>query len=249
MRPGSGGDHGGVVGAKGKGGEGDGEPAAGGLGGEAAAEFGVGGDAAGDEDGAGACAFRGGEGLLEEAADDRVLEAADEVEEVLREVALGAERRDEFWGGAGGVGDVLATSLRGGKEVVGLEMAEDGCLDAGEGEVEGACRMGGDFVLWAHLLGRARPDRREAEGDGARVAQGSEGVDPGAAWVGKTEKLRDLVEGFAGGVVHGAAEGLVGESVRVGEAVGAVEVRVAAGDDESDEGCGGGGGGSFPGGK
>ena len=53
-------------------------------------------------------------------------------------------------------------------------------------------------------------DLREGEGDGARVAVGGEGVDPGAAGVAEAEELGDLVVGFAGGVVDGAADVAVG---------------------------------------
>ncbi len=48
-------------------------------------------------------------------------------------------------------------------------------------------------------------DLGEGEGDGAGVAAGGEGVEPGAAGVAEAEELGDLVEGFAGGVVYGAA--------------------------------------------
>ncbi len=79
-------------------------------------------------------------------------------------------------------------------------------------------------------------DGGEAEGNGEGVAEGGEGVDPGAAGVGETEEFGDLVEGLAGGVVDGAAKGLVEEGGGGGVAVRAVEVGVAAGDDEGDEG-------------
>ena len=48
------------------------------------------------------------------------------------------------------------------------------------------------------------------------LAEGGEGIDPGAAGVGQAEEFGDFVEGFAGGVVHGAAEGLVDEGFGVG---------------------------------
>jgi hypothetical protein len=57
-----------------------------------------------------------------------------------------------------------------------------------------------------------------------------QGVDPGTAGVAETEELGDLVVGFAGGVVEGAADEGVGPRT-VGWA-GQVKVGVAAGDDQ-----------------
>ena len=99
-RPGSGGDHGGVVSGKGQRGERDDEMrvaglrsnrrsfdslrplrmtkllvAAGGIGSEAGAEFAVGGYSTCNEDAADAEGFGGGEGLFEQVADNGVLEA------------------------------------------------------------------------------------------------------------------------------------------------------------------------------
>ena len=59
---------------------------------------------------------------------------------------------------------------------------------------------------------------------------GGEGVDPGASGIAEAEELGDLVEGFAGGVVDGAADKGVGPGA-VGGA-GKIEVGVAAGDDQ-----------------
>ncbi len=223
--PGGGRDHGGVVGGQGEGGEGDGERALVGFGGEAAAELGVGGDSAGDEDGAGAEVLGRGKGLLEEVADDGVLEAGEEVEGLWVEGPVGDEASDVIGGRAEGVGDGAA-SFDGGLHAVGLRVAEDGGLDAAEGEVE--VRAGGGIRV-------AVLDRREGEGDGAWVAVRSEAVDPGAAGVAETEELGDLVEGFAGGVVDGAADVAVVPGASLPCLSGEVEVGVAAGDDEGEE--------------
>ena len=79
----------------------------------------------------------------------------------------------------------------------------------------------------------------EVEGDGAGVAVGGEGVDPGAAGVAETEELGDFVVGFAGCVVDGAAYVLVlprsAGSLLLVWVLGEVEVGVSAGDDEGEE--------------
>jgi hypothetical protein len=66
------------------------------------------------------------------------------------------------------------------------------------------------------------------------VAVEGEGVDPGPSGVTEAEELGDLVEGFAGSVVEGAAD----EGVAPGVVCGASEkkVSVAAGDDQSQGG-------------
>ena len=71
-------------------------------------------------------------------------------------------------------------------------------------------------VRWAEfgLVGGVRLlgagfDLAEGEGDGAGVAVGGEGVDPGASGVAEAEEFGYFVEGFAGGVVYGAAYVLV----------------------------------------
>ena len=80
-------------------------------------------------------------------------------------------------------------------------------------------------------------DLREGKGYRPGVAVGGEGVDPGAAGVAETEELGYLVEGFAGGVVDGVAYvAVVPPGVRV---FGQIEVGVAAGDDQGEEGAGG----------
>jgi hypothetical protein len=119
----------------------------------------------------------------------------------------------------------------GGLHGVGLDVAEDGGFDAAEGEVEGGSRGGGVAAL----------DGLEAELDGAGITVGGERIHPGAPGVAEAEELGDLVVGFAGGVVDGAAyvaiaKGRVGGVgglffVRLGE----IEVGVAAGDDEGEQ--------------
>ncbi len=219
--PGGGGDHGGVVGGEGEGWEGDGEAAAGGFGGETAAEFGVGGDATGDDEAAGSEGLGGGEGLAEEVADDGVLEGGDEVE------GLGVEEGEGFGGGGfeGGVGgEGEAAGFDGLGHLIRLGIAEDGRFDSAEGEVVAGGGGGG-----------AGFDVAEVEGDGAGVAVGGEGVDPGASGVAEAEEFGDLVEGFSSGVVYGAAYVAVvpgGFPALLGE----VEVGVSAGDDEGEEG-------------
>jgi hypothetical protein len=181
--PGGGGDHGGVVSGESEGGEADAEAEAGGFGGEAGAEFAIGGDAAGDEDAARAKGFGGEEGLLHEVADDGVLKAGDEVEGLRLHVAEGVfdggptagaascvgglpgpERRGtwgtrSFWG-AGGVGageEGVAAGFGFGAEVVELDVAEDGGLDAGEGEEETGIEVGDGRGAGALVRGAAPP--------------------------------------------------------------------------------------------
>jgi len=133
--PGCSGDHGGIVGREGEGWKGHGKLAAVCLSGEAATELGVGGDTAADENGAGVEVPGGGEGLLEEVADDGMLEAGEEVEGLGIEEAVGDEVRDGLGGGRERVCDRTAL-LDGGLHVVGLGVAEDAGFYAGEGEVE-----------------------------------------------------------------------------------------------------------------
>src|SRR5256885_7029186 len=95
----------------------------------------------------------------------------------------------------------------------GFDVAEDGGLDAAEGEVEvRAFAAGwGLFVRRSTAIAMdARLDLAEGEGDGAGVAVGGEGVDPGTAGVAEAEELGDLVEGFAGGIVDRAAYVAIG---------------------------------------
>ena len=140
--------------------------------------------------------------------------------------------------GVGQLGERGAAAVDGWLHAVGLDVAEDGGLDAAEGEVEGGAGVLGVAGL---LVGqrdagavRARLDRVELEGHGAGVAVGREGVDPGATGVAEAEQLGDLVVGLAGGVVDGAADVLVAPGA-CGALRGEVEVGVAAGDDEGEQ--------------
>ena len=128
-----------------------------------------------------------------------------------------------------GVGDGL---LEGGAEVgdvgsgeaglggdEGVAGAADGGLQAGEGEVAA-------FAV----------EEGAGEGEAVGVARARLALDGGAAGLGEAEELRDLVEGFAGGVVDGAAEAAEGVGGGDGE-----ELAVAAGDEEEEVGEGDGG--------
>jgi hypothetical protein len=154
--------------------------------------------------------FGCGEGLALEVADYGVLEGGDEIEGLLiAEFCYGGG-----FGGDGGIGgDCGATGFYGRAEMVGFDVTEDGGFDAAEGEVEvRAFASGwGFFVCGSGAVAMdAWLDLAEGEGDGARVAVGGEGVDPGASGVAEAEKLGDLVVGFAGGVVDSAAYVAVG---------------------------------------
>jgi len=269
--PGGGADHGGVVSGQGQGREGYADVAAGGFSGEAGAEFAVGCHSAGDEDAADAEGFGGGEGLLHEVADDRVLEAGDEVEG-----GLGTEGEGFCFGGGGSGGcgrnsrsfdsppqrrrpvagdpgslrslrmTVICREEAGGAgvglfaEVVELDVAEDGGLDAGEGEEEMGVEVGDGGGEGGLGAGRAAGemelglDLRKGEGDGEGVAVAGEGVNPGASGITEAEELGDLVVGFAGSVVDGAADEGVGPCAVGG--TGEKEVGVAAGDDQGEGG-------------
>ena len=66
---------------------------------------------------------------------------------------------------------------------------------------------------------------------------GGEGVDPGAAGVAEAEEFGDLVVGFAGGVVYGAAYVAVGPGAVASLLLsGQIEMGVAAGDYQGEEG-------------
>ena len=69
------------------------------------------------------------------------------------------------------------------------------------------------------------------------IAVLGERVDPGASGIAEAEKLGDLVIGFAGGVVDGAADECVvpGAVGRARE----IEMSVAAGDDQGESWFGG----------
>ena len=77
-------------------------------------------------------------------------------------------------------------------------------------------------------------DLCERKRHGVRVAVWSERVDPWAAGIAEAEKLSDFVEGFACGVIDGAANEGVGPCA-LGRAR-EKEVGVAAGDDEGEGG-------------
>jgi len=241
--PGSGGDHGGVVSGEREGGEGDAEAAALSLRSEAGTKLAVGGDSAGDEDAGGAEGFGGGEGLLDEVADNGVLEAGDEVEGLG--IALG-ERVFYGWlrGSIGTDEEGLAAGLSLRAEVVKLDVAQDGGLDTGEREEEVRIKAGdgrgfgglgarrgsltGQVSFWFELC--------KCEWDGVGIAVECESVDPGTTGVAEAEKLGDFVVGFAGGVVNGAAdEGVVPGAVG---GTGEIKMGVAAGDDEGQGGVG-----------
>jgi hypothetical protein len=82
--PGSGSDHGRIIGRKSQRRKGDAQASAGGFGTESGTEFSVGGHSAGDENAARAQGFGGCEGLLHQITDHCVLEAGDEVKGLLR---------------------------------------------------------------------------------------------------------------------------------------------------------------------
>ena len=195
--------------------------AAGGFGGEAGAEFAIGGDAAGDQDGAGSEGLGGGEGLADEVADYGGLKGGYEVEGLRV-----AEGKGFCWLEVRGVEECGAAGFDSCGHGVGLDVAEDAGLDAAEGEVE-AGGVRGRFVAGA--------DGAEVEGGGRGVAVGGEGVEPRAAGIAEAEELGYFVEGFSGGVVDGAAYVAVAPGAGRG-GVGEVEVGVAAGDYEGEEG-------------
>ena len=123
-------------------------------------------------------------------------------------------------------------------QAVQLDVAQHGGLDSRKREEEvrvearnGRCLCGlGARGVAAEV--NLCLDLREGEGDGLRVAEFREGIDPGAAGITEAEKFGHFVEGFAGGVVDGAAD----ESVRPSAVCWAreKEVGVAAGDDEGE---------------
>ena len=86
----------------------------------------------------------------------------------------------------------------------------------------GARGLTGEVDLWFDL--------REGEGHGAGIAESGERVDPRAAGVAEAEEFGDLVEGFAGGIVDGAADERV--APRRVDGAGEIEMGVTAGDDE-----------------
>ena len=210
LGPGSGGDHGSVVGGEGERGKGDGEAAAVGFGLEAAAKFAVGGYSTGDDDAASAERFRGSEGLALEIANDSVLEGSDEVEGLL---VAELSYSFVFWSEIRVNREVESAGFDALSHVVSFDVAENGGLDAAKGEVEvrafGAA--GGFFVGGGGAVAvDAGLDLTEGEGDCSRVAVRCEGVDPGATGVAEAEKLGYLVVGFPSSVVDRAAYVAVG---------------------------------------
>ena len=94
--------------------------------------------------------------------------------------------------------------------------------DGGRAGSLGAGRFAGQMELGLDL--------REGEGYRAGIAMKGQGIDPGTAGVAQAEQLGHLVEGFAGGVVQGAADERSMSTSR--GLAGQVKVSVAAGDDQ-----------------
>ena len=144
-----------------------------------------------------------------------MLEAGDEVEGEL--VGVGEGVLDGGVGrcvGAGEEGFAAGFGFR--AEVVELDVAEYGSLDSRKGKEEVGVEVGdggsGGGLGAGRFAGEVELcfDLGEGEGDGVGVAVLGEGVDPGTSGIAKSEELGDLVIGFAGGVVEGAAdEGVV----------------------------------------
>ena len=120
-------------------------------------------------------------------------------------------------------------------EAVEFDVAENGGLDARKRKEEAGIEVGdggGTGGLGARRLAGQMElglDLRKREGHGERVTELGEGVDPGASGIAEAEQLGDLVVGFTGGVVEGAADERVGPGAVSGAAE--IEVCVTAGDD------------------
>ncbi len=210
--------------------------------GEACAQFTVGGDAPSDEDAISAEGFLCIEGLAEQVADDGVLKAGDQVESLR--VGCGQCILDGWFGRSIGAGEEgFATSFSLGAQVVEFDVAKDGCFDAGEREEKARVEVGdrdGFRGLGAGRLSaevRFGFDLRERKWDSARVAVLRKRVDPRPAGIAEPEQLGDLVVGFAGGIIDGAADERIGPCAvcRTGE----VEMSVSAGNDEGQRGVAG----------
>src|SRR5216684_7104657 len=167
-------------------------------------------------------------------ADDGVLEGGDQVEGLLVAklgcVLLG----DRRIGGERGAAGFDARA-----EMVGFDVTQDCRLNAAEGKVKVRALAAG----WGLLVCRCTAvsidawfDLAEGKGDGAGVAFGGEGVDPGAAGIAEAEELCDLVVGLAGGVVDGATYIAIGPGTVVSLLFCEIEVSVATGDDEGEDG-------------
>ena len=125
-------------------------------------------------------------------------------------------------------------------EAVEFDVAENGGLDARKRKEEAGIEVGdggGTGGLGARgLAGQMELglNPRKRERDGERVAELGEAVDPGASGIAEAEQLGDLVVGFTGGVVEGAADERVGPGAVGGAAE--IEVSMAAGDDQGQGG-------------
>ena len=206
------GDHDGVVGGVTRLGEvdGEGELATGGFRAQAC----IASDAASDDHGAGVDGRSGADGAAEQVVDDRLLKAGEEVERLL-----GRDGEPFVDRGVGRVQAESAALLDFGGEVAGLGPIEDGGFPAGEAVVLGIAFGAG---------------RGEVAGEGEGVAVGGELIDDGSAGVGEAEELGDLVIGFTGGIVAGAAEEAI-----VPAFVHFEQMRMAAADDQREHGEGG----------
>ena len=118
-----------------------------------------------------------------------------------------------------------------------FDVAQHGGLDSRKRKQEAGVELrygGGAGGLGARRLAGQMElglDLREGERHGARVAVEGEGVNPGASGVAEAEQLGNLVEGFAGGVVEGAADERISPCAvcRTAE----IKMCVSAGDDQS----------------
>jgi hypothetical protein len=161
-------------------------PGAGDHGGVVGAELGV-------RDGDGGAVEAGGEGGAEATVARDPAHDGEAVEAVGLEGALGLADEDVYTGfleaGAKVGGDAVVGEDGGGAAEL-LDLAGEGGLEAGEGEVAVVA-----------------VEERAWEGEGLRVALLREAVDEGPAGIAEADVLGDLVVGFADGVVEGLAEG------------------------------------------
>ncbi len=201
--------------------------------------------ATGDEDTLCAKMGRRGEDLFREIADNRPLKAGDQV----KGGAVHMDERGIQGAGRGRSGGVQARCAQGRfpspygvAHGVPIDMPPHGGLEPAEAEIKAhridrprSHTVPGEFRR--RMAVRLDLDLRQVERDCERVAEGREGVHPGAAGVGQAEQLGDLVKSLAGGVVHRAADVAVApETILV--AVSEVEVAVAAGDHGGEQGTG-----------
>lgn len=141
MWPGGCGNHGSIVRGEGKRGEGNLDAAACGFGGEAAAQLAVGGHAAGNQDAGDTKCLGCCEGFFEQVANYGVLKAGNQVE---RGGVTGGQGLLEcgLWGRVGSGEESFAAGFGLGAQVVQLNVAQHGSLDAGEGEEEVRIELG-----------------------------------------------------------------------------------------------------------